>query len=881
MLIYPDLRKLQNKLIQNKFEFYRYLLGTLLLANGVFQVALPVLADGTTAGQAISNTATATYEDPNSPGTTINATSNTVVVTVAEVAGITVSAAGVQDSNGGTVGVGDLLIYTYTLTNVGNDPTQFRIPNLATTTGPGVVSGTLPNGVANSLQFSTDGGQSWQNITSTEVFTPSVAPGGSILVRVPVTVQAGAQTNDVITVTLGNTPGNAQNQLRTPDGGDVYTVDNPDNSGVTGEVTGSPVNGTREASATQQLQVGATAKTYTLATILKTRSNYNNAGTSQITDDKITYDLSVRVESNDPTGQGITPAPLVGTSINVDSVSVTRILVSDAIPAGTDLAVAPTPPPGWQAVYTTDAITTDANTANWKTFPLKGGDTLTGITRVGFINQPSSITSVAPGVTVSGFSIQVAVESTATSPLTIANIAQLFGQTPVTNAPVYDESGDQNPSNYNGSPGSMTPPTGANNEPTDTNNDGIPDTLTPAIVDDGYINTPTAPETGTDLSNNNSGTGPSGEANIFTVQTPVASAILNGPQNAPDAVGPSGQTDDDFTNKSSLIPAGTAPGSKVDPSAVGFTNTIKNNGTSAGTITIVPTPPPTSNTNTNLLKDLPDGTKVTITYGSQSAVYTYNQATGFDTPTPVSIPNVAAGATINYGVEVDLPANTALSTDTIPDYTGDKEFGYPVYIQASIDTDGDRNADSQNITIDRVYTGYLKLVKMSRILAGSGPAVGTGQGDFESTPANNGIDPNPNVTDVARTPAPGNIIEYQIRYINISDPEAGSGNVILNADKVVITEDGTTFDDTPAGSNNWALDNDKDGKIDTSNVVGSAKDSGAATIQFYSGNNPANTSTIDQTGTTVTTDVTKYVDTVTGKVAPGEQRTFTFQRKVN
>lgn len=852
-----------------QFNFYRCLVATTLLANGIFQLVAPVLADGTTAGQSISNTATATYEDPNSPGTTINSTSNTVVVSVAEVAGITVSASGVEDSNGGSVGVGDLLIYTYTLTNVGNDPTQFRIPNLATTTGPGSVSGTLPGGTANSLQYSTDGGKTWQNITSTEVFTPSVSPGGTVLVRVPVTVQAGAQTNDVITVTLGNTPGNAQNQLRNPDGGDVYTADNPD--GTPGEVAGLPVNGTREASATAQIKVGSTAKTYTLATILKTRSAYNNAGTAQITDDKLTYDLSLRVESNDPTGQGITPAPLVGTSINVDGAAGTYILVSDAIPAGTDLAVAPTPPPGWQAVYTTDPVTTDANTANWKTFPLKGADTLGSVTRVGFINLPSSITSVAPGATVSGFSIQIVVEPGATSPLTVANIAQLFGQTPGTNAPVYDESGDQNPSNYDGSPGSMTPPPG-----TDTNGDGIPDTLPPTSVDDGYINNPTSPETGTDPSNNNSGTGTGGEANTFVIQTPVASAILNGPQNAPDAVGPSGLTNDDFTNKSSLVPAGTTPGTKLDPAAVGFTNTIKNNGTSTGTITLTPTPP------TNI-KDLPDGTKVTVTYGGQSAVYTYNQTTGtFTTASiPISIPNIAAGATINYGVEVDLPANTSLSTDTIPDYAGDQEFGYPVYIIASIDTNGDGTADSQNITIDRVYTGYLKLVKLSRVLPGTGPAVGTGQDNFESTPASNGIDPNPNVADVPRTPAPGNIIEYQIRYKNISDAQAGSGNVILNADKVVIIEDGTTADDTPAGSNNWALDNDKNGLIDTSNIVGSAKDSGAATIQFYSGNNPANTSGIDQTGTTVTTDVTKYVDTVTGKVTPGELRTFTFQRKVN
>ncbi|MEH2254719.1 beta strand repeat-containing protein [Nostoc sp.] len=832
----------RNQSLNKQRKLYQFLVATALLTGSLFQFLAPVLADGTTAGTSISNTATATYEDPNNPGTTINATSNTVIVTVAEVAGITVTASGVTDNNGGSVGVNDLLIYTYTLTNVGNDPTKFRIPNLATTTGPGTVSG--PGGTANNLQYSTDGGATWQNITGTEVITASVAPGGTVLVRVPVTVQAGAQTNDVITVTLGNTPGNAQNQLRSPDGGDVYTVDNADKT-VTGEVDGAPVNGTREASATEQIKVGSTLKSYALATVLKVRGTVDTNNTTQITDDKIPYSLSLRVESNDPTNNGISPAALVGTPINVNGSAGNYILVSDAIPAGTQLAVAPTPPPGWQAVYTTDAVTTNANTANWKTFPLKGADTLPGVTRVGFINNPATITSIAPGTTVNGFSIQLAVKSTATSPLTVSNIAQLFGQTPSTNALVYDESGDQNPSNYDGS----TPPPG-----TDTNGDGVPDILPAASVSDGYINDSTdLTNTGTDTGNNNTGTGTAGEANSIILQTPVASGILNGPQNAPDATGPSGNNDD-FTNKSSLVPAGTLPGAKLDPQSVGFTNTIKNNGTSTGNITLVPTTP------TNKL-DLPNGTKVTITYNSQSVVYTYDQATGnFTTAsTPITISNVASGALINYGVEVDLPANTSLSTDTIPDYTGDKEFGFPIPIVASIDTTGDGQPDSQNTTIDRVYTGFLKLLKVSRILQGTGPVVPGTDGTFSITP---------------KKPAPGNIIEYQIQYSNISDAQSGIGNVILNADKVVITEDGTQ---TP---NNWALDNDTNGQIDTSNIVGSTKDSGASTIQFFSGN-PANTSGIDQTGTTVNTDITKYVDTVTGQVAPGIQRTFTFQRKVN
>ncbi|MFM6349850.1 MAG: hypothetical protein ACKPFK_32640, partial [Dolichospermum sp.] len=69
------------------------------------------------------------------------------------------------------------------------------------------------------------------------------------------------------------------------------------------------------------------------------------------------------------------------------------------------------------------------------------------------------------------------------------------------------------------------------------------------------------------------------------------------------------------------------------------------------------------------------------------------------------------------------------------------------------------------------------------------------------------------------------------------------------------------------------------GVIDTSNVVGSAKDSGASTITFFNGI-PAVLGG-DITGLTAATDVTKYVNTVTGLVPPQTTRTFTFQRKLN
>ncbi len=846
----------RNKSLNKQRKPYQSLVATALLTGSLFQFIAPVLADGTTAGTSISNTATATYEDPNNPGTPINTTSNTVTVTVAEVAGITVESTGVLDNNGGNVEVNDLLIFNYTITNVGNDPTGFRIPNLATTTGSATVSGTLPNGgTPNNLQYSIDNGVTWINIT-TDVVVPNIPVGGQVLVRVPVTVQPGAQNGDIITVRLGNTPGNAQNVLRNPDGGDVYTVDNADGS-LINEVAGAPVNGTREASDTStDVRIGGVVQSYSLATVLKTRTAYSNNSTPNlITDDTLTYGLSLRVEGNDPTGRGITPAPLEGRNINLDGSTVPRILVSDAIPTGTDL-VSVTAPAGWIAVYTISPIGTNANDAAWTTT----APPLATVTRVGFVNNPATVTSVAPNQTVTGFSVQLKVESGATSPLIVANIAQLFGQTPGNTFPVYDESGDQNPSNFGGQVGNMTPFPG-----TDINNDGVPETL---VVDDGFINNPATPETGVDGNNDNTGVGNGGEANIFTVEVAVASAILNGPINAPNAIGPSGGTNDDFTNKSSLVPAGTLPNTTLNPQPVGFTNTIRNSGANASNYSLVPIPP-ASNTPAGNNADLPTGTLVTITYGSESRSYIWNgtnflfdidrnpattgDQSAIDATTEyITIPNVAAGTNVNYGVEIDLPANTELSTDI--------DRGFPVPITAFVD-DGTAGLGAEtvrNTTIDRVYTGFLKLRKLSRILDQNGQPVSGADGQLSNLP---------------KSPVPGNIIEYQIQYSNISEPQSGNGNIILNASNVVINENGVTL------PNNWALDQDNNGQIDTSNIIGSATDPNG-NIQFFNGN-PATNSGSDQTGITVTTDVTRYVNSVTGQVAPGQQRTFSFRRKVN
>jgi hypothetical protein len=98
-----------------------------MLSAGILQPMLPVLAAGTIGGTNIDNTATATFDDPNNAGQTITVESNPVRVTVAEVAGISVTNAGFTDSNGGSVTTGDSLYFDFKVTNT-NDATGVYLP---------------------------------------------------------------------------------------------------------------------------------------------------------------------------------------------------------------------------------------------------------------------------------------------------------------------------------------------------------------------------------------------------------------------------------------------------------------------------------------------------------------------------------------------------------------------------------------------------------------------------------------------------------------------------------------------------------------------------------------------------------------------------------
>jgi hypothetical protein len=834
------------------------LLAATLLVGGLNTLVAPAFADGTAAGTSIDNTATATYDNPDDSTKPFNATSNTVKVTVAEVAGVTVTGLGTVDTNGGVVAINDTVNYSFKVTNVGNDTTELFIPGTPKVTGPGASSTVQitgyfkPDGTrvdftpANVITVAPAGAKT-SAMTTLPVFPNplggnypvGVIPAGySLIVNVPVVINNLASSGSAVAVQLGNTPNDGQNQLDSADGpntNEIRTVD------YTGETNGA-VADEKEASATQTVTVGSQSQA--LATILKTRTSYDPVSLTTLSDDVIGYGLSLKVESAAPAGStNVTPGKLVGTPIQLGAAptpKVNRILVSDVIPANTDLTTAGdvVAPAGWTPVYTSDPLSTPAINATW-------GTTLTATaTRIGFIydSGAADVNAIAEGATVPGFGFKVVTNGiTGTTPVNIANIAQVFGQTAGNvgpNAPlVYDESGDKSPSNFN-----------------DNGTPGTTSTLTPSSTDIPSGNPDTTTD-GVDNNNDNSGQGPGGEDNVTTIA--LNGTILNGPSGSPAAVGPS-DNNNDFTNRSTPIPAGTVPNvvGGINPDPVTFINSIQNPSTT-DPLTQVLLVPDAATFVAGAGEQLPpNDTTVTITYGGQTATYTFKTASGnflFTSGTAITIPTLAPGQTINYTVTVDLPIGTTLSTDT------GNGFSIPIY--AFKDVNGDSRPGTlvaeptQNRTIDRVYTGFLKLNKEAQIFDTDGTTILV-----------------PFTTDSTKLTgkgAMGRFIEYRITYKNISIAPAGNGNITLDAKNLTISEDGTT------GGNSWAKDGDANGIIDTSHKIGSVSVTygGPSSVLF----SPSG----EQTGTTAATDVTKYVHKPGVIIQPQATGSFIFRRKIN
>ncbi|MEO0373639.1 MAG: hypothetical protein AAF329_03215 [Cyanobacteria bacterium P01_A01_bin.17] len=884
-------------------KLYRPVAIAAMIAGGLTQSLLPAFAAGTAAGVSISNTATATYRDApaGTPGSTvIDATSNTVNITVAEVAGVTAIASDFDDLNDGAVEAGDTLEFTFDITNTGNTATNLFVPGLnglieenfdATAVEIISVNGVVlgaPVAVPNDGSTLNGAGSLGLDLLNADAV---------VQVRVTGTPAANTPAGADVGVTIGNTgPNNngpsTQNQPDDPTGDgsnndEIRTVDADAGNGA-------PVNGEREASAESSIPFASSVRPLALATVTKEVATLLPGTNPTADDDLITYNLGLTVEGSSPNAAFL-PEDLVGTPMTIDGSTETRILVSDAIPTGTVLQSVPTAPTGWEVVYstsdptTTAPIGTGANTAAWirnSVTPLTAAN-FASVERVGFIREGTATASTA---------IPAGTDVTATTPFQftvitsgldpaggqVANIAQVFGRTfddpNIAGSPidqvVYDESGDSQPNNFNDN---QTPPN-PNGSNFDPNNDrGIADPVAQ----------------GTDTAGDNTGSGPDGEANVVNIGN-VAGAddILNGPNNVPGAQGPTDQNDD-FTNQSTDVPAGTGPGVAFDPHPLAtdfsvFNNTIQNP-SSAGFIadvTLQPISPTQAEAADDspltgqygLNADIPVDTVVVISATDENgddltATYTViaggtfrldssttNAGGGGVIPTPggpahVNVGNLDAGDTLNYTVSVNLPATV----------TPNQEIPIPVVAFAEDNRiPGLSGEDTNNITINRLYTGFMQLTKQAQILDENGVIVQPFTSD--QTVLN---------TFAVGTERfrPGYQIEYRIVYENISTPVTGigTGNVGMTAFEFEIVEDGNatiTTATTPDTINNWAAFTDHE--QNTSATQGD--------VEFFT--NSGDAAPLTTTDPLPNTQVERYENPV-GQVDPGQTGQFQSRRRLH
>ena len=283
-------------------------------------------------------------------------------------------------------------------------------------------------------------------------------------------------------------------------------------------------------------------------------------------------------------------------------------------------------------------------------------------------------------------------------------------------------------------------------------------------------------------------------------------SVLIGPAGQPAATGPGSSNNTDFTNRSVTTGiAGIPPcAGPVIPACstnaagfVVFTNTVRNTGNSTDTFTLT-------------APSVPAGFTVAVSTNPAGPFTTISGGSSF------TLVPLARNSDVNVYVRVDAPAAQQILT------------GFDSVIQAA----SANTPASTNRTIDRLYTGFVRLDKSVTVVDATG---------------------NPSAT------VPGAIIVYQITYTNIMTvPAAGSNSSALTAMNLVITEDGVP---SPTNTNNWATY--------TTQVTSPA---------------PA----VSTAGGTVTdgagAPVTSTTNVLKGNVpslAPGDTGTFQFRRLIN
>ncbi len=805
-------------------KYSRSLVATLLMSGGLINSIAPVFADVPRASTEIENTATASYDDGN--GATVNTSSNTVKITVAKVAGILVNPTGFEDiTTANAFKAGNDIYANFDVINTGNDGVKFNVPKLATIVTP--PNTTAPATFTETQYFD---GTDWITVTATAGAPSQTIPvGGTLKVRVKAKIAGNATVGSNIIVKLGQTVSPTTVASVAPhiergvgvgegvEGNDIFTVDVSAVDGTIVKLGGAAANGIRETSAQQTIKVEAIKQAFPIIGLA--------SGTPvplTPTTDTIPYTVDISVSPTDTTGSGKVATALSPTVIKLGTgaspaagsgVDTPRVIVTTSIPPNSTFASLGTVPTDWTPVYSKtvySAVPGAAATVLWSTTPPAN---LADVKQVGFIYTPSGTTATV--------GIALPINSTASFPINVTT----------------DQLGTFNAVSaiIGTSPDAL----------------GAPDPNKPATAteDDAVTTARSAP---------------------VTPGTPI---IFNGPVNDAQAKGPGGNNNTDFTNKSMAISgtanttrnaAGNLPtlslvGTATTLPAVTFSNAVKNPNNANTDIYLLPTAPATAG-------DLPTGTKVTIknSDGSQTRTYTYSgtafayTSSNTTITTPIVLPSVAAnGGTAGYSVDVVLPVGSAQlvgSPVPITAFIG----GTITNSMAVLPVTGGTGATATvaptatNTTIDRVYTGFINLVKEVRALDS------VGQEDDTSIPYLTG-------TASVGQVKPGKFIQYRIRAVNIVPEEdtTATGSQTLKAQNLNVKEDGVFSVTNP---NNWAAN--------TTHETGTAKARLGTTILQ---------GTVTFGGKTDSdADVSRYdANFAPTLIAPGETGSFTFIRKVN
>ncbi|HYE12850.1 MAG TPA: hypothetical protein VD968_00220 [Pyrinomonadaceae bacterium] len=709
----------------------RTLAAALLAAALACLVSLPAAAQQTAGGTTISNTATATYEDPG--GTPYETSSNTVVVTVANVSGLAVTP---DDASGGgasgTVVAGEANgVMTFVVSNTGNfaDTVSFKGGGASFTVGGAITAANVTAAFfdANSNNvFDAGDTDLW---SGPDMTTASVPAGESRNVIVRFTVPAGA--TGTVDIQLGDAGGASpfDNQALSASAADVAN-------------TTAGVNGRSEARGSRSLSVLSDAR---IQTYLTAPAGPINPG----------GDVNYVVHTCNVSASQAASATTLTNVSNGSNSGVFEIL---PIPAQTALKAGQTFPAG--TLYSTSALTDDpVTTAQWDG---NAPANLANVRRIA-LNRGASL---AGGACTSDVTVLVVIDANADADLPVLGIADSFANNTF-GARITDQSADNVSGFGNGR---------ADLSPAGSNPDGSNLSQPGNLDGDGVL--------------------------LLTLIAKVGS-VFNGPNGAPRATGTAGNTNNDFTNRSvNTGIAGVAPGgSTTAAGASTFTNTVENPGNADDVFTL-------SVVN---FASLPAGTSLVITTANGSVTVDGANPSG-----SVTI-NVARGATANYTVQFNLPSGQTVLT------------GYEAVIRAT----STNTPSATNDTIDRLYTGFLRLVKSVTV----DNATGVG-----------------GATDAV----PGAHLVYAIQYENVSLAQGtGSGSVTLTASNVVISEKGDE------GSNNWATH--------TTQVVGGGQDPTDSTTGVITDGN---------SGLGVTAATNWLKDTIPS-VAPGASGTFTFRRRIN